>query len=127
MAGPPGDHFLFPLKCAISEDELPWITPVSNIAKKIRDIGSEDSATMMKQLYYIRGLVVQEAKRSGHFRCMVGSAFEDGTAFIWFPVQLKHVDGLLSIDFFNRMIEMFTLFFEGKYDESADMSRNLVG
>lgn len=127
MAGPPGDPFPFPLKCAISEDELPWITPVSKIAKKIYALDSSDSATMMKQLYYLRGLVVQEVKRSGQFRCMVGSALKDGTCFIWFPVLLQHVDGLLSIDFFNRLIEMYLAYFEGKVDESAELSRNVVG
>lgn len=126
MAGPPGAPFLFPLKCAISDDELPWITPVSRLAKKIRDVGTEDSATMMKQLYYLRGLMLQEVKKAGHFRCMVGSGFDDGRAFIWFPVLLEHVDGLLSIDFFNRMIEMYTLFSEGRFDECAEMSKNLV-
>jgi hypothetical protein len=126
MAGPPGDPFLFPLKCAISDDELPWITPVSKIAKKINSLGSEDSATMMKQLYYLRGLVVREAKRSGHFRCMVGSSPDGSAAYIWFPVLLQHVDGLLSIDLFNRLIEMYTAYFQGKLDECAEMSRNLV-
>jgi hypothetical protein len=127
MAGPPGSPFLFPLKCAISNDELPWITPVSKIAKKINALGSEDSATMMKQLYYLRGLVVQEVKRTGHFRCMVGSSHEDGATFIWFPVLLQHVDGLLSIDLFNRLIEMYTAYFAGRFEECAEMSRNLVG
>lgn len=128
MAGPPGDPFLFPLKCAISDDDLPWITPVASIAKTLKDLGDDpDAPTMMKQLYYLRGLVVQEAKRSGHFRCMVGSALEDGSAFIWFPVLLQHVGGLLSIDFFSRLIQMYTLYFAGKLEESAEMSRNIVG
>jgi hypothetical protein len=128
MAGPPGDPFLFPLKCAISDDDLPWITPVASIAKALKELGEDpDAATMMKQLYYLRGLVVQEVKRSGHFRCMVGSSLEDGTTFIWFPVLLQHADGLLTVDFFSRLIQMYTLYFSGKLDECAEMSRNVVG
>lgn len=127
MAGPPCTPFIFPELCAVSDDFLPWVTPVSGIAKKIRDLGTEDSATMMKQLYYLRGLVVRETKLSGNFRIMIGQAHDNGVVYIWFPVLPKHASGIMSIDFFNRMIEAYTLFLEGNLAECAEMSRNLIG
>lgn len=127
MAGPPCHPFIFPELCAVSDDFLPWVTPVSRIAKKIRDLGTEDSATMMKQLYYLRGLVVQETKLSGNFRIMIGSAHDNGVVYIWFPVLLKHADGILTIDFFNRLIQIYTLYLAGKSDECVEMSRDLIG
>ena len=127
MAGPPCHPFIFPELCAVSDDFINFVTPVSGIAKKIRDVGTEDSATMMKQLYYLRGLVVRETKRTGNFRIMIGQAHDNDVVHIWFPVKLKHAGGILTIDFFNRMIETYTLFSEGKLDECAEMSRNLVG
>jgi hypothetical protein len=127
MAGPPCHPFIFPELCAVSDDYLPWVTPVPSIAKKIRDLGTEDSATMMKQLYYLRSLVVRETKLSGNFRIMIGSAHDNGIVYIWFPVLPKLAAGIMSIDFFNRLIETYTLFLEGKLDECAEMSRNLIG
>lgn len=127
MAGAPCFPFIFPELCAVSDDKIHWVTPVAGIAKKIRDIGTDDSATMMKQLYYLRGLVVRETKRSGNFRIMIGQAHDNGMVFIWFPVQLKHAGGVLTIDFFNRMIETYTLCLEGNLDKCAEMSRNLIG
>jgi hypothetical protein len=125
MAGP-CDPFVFPDPRA-APDFKSWVAPVSSLAKKIRDIGTDDSAIMMKQLYYLRGLVVREAERSGFFRCTLGAAAPDGSVFIWFPVRADLAGGVLSVHFFNRLIEMFTLFFEGKIEESGEISRNLVG
>jgi hypothetical protein len=122
----PCDPFLFPNPNVVT-DEKCWVAPVSSLAKKIRDIGTDDSAIMMKQLYYLRGLVVREAERSGFFRCTLGAAAPDGSVFIWFPVRSDLAGQVLSVDFFNRMIEMYTLFFEGKLDECGEISRNLVG
>jgi hypothetical protein len=127
MAGPPCSPFIFPELCAVSGDFLPWVTPVPSIAKKIRDVGTEDSATMMKQLYYLRGLVVRETKLSGKFRIMIGQAHDNDVVYIWFPVLPKHTGGILTIDFFNRLIEVYTLCLEGKLGECAEMSRNLIG
>lgn len=125
MSGP-CDPFVFP-DPRVKTDPKSWVAPVSGLAKKIRDIGTDDSAIMMKQLYYLRGLVVREAGRSGFFRCTLGAAAPDGSVFIWFPVRADLAGGVLSVHFFNRLIEMYTLFFEGKIQESGDISRNLVG
>ena len=126
MAGPFGSPFVLPLKCAVSGDDIPWITPVPQIAKKIKELGDTDDAkVMMKQLYYLRGLVLQETARTEHFRCMFGSAPGDAV-YIWFPLKLKHTQGLLTIGFFNRMIETFTHVLAGNLDQAAKVSRDVL-
>ena len=123
MAGPHVDN-VFPLVCPVSGDDICWVTPVHRISKLVHALETPDSGTMMKQLYYLRHLMIQETEnRSG--RCALGS-YPAETAYIWFPLSLEHAPGVLTIAFFERLIEAYKAMLSGDTESAKEISRDLL-
>ena len=74
----------------------------------------------------MRSLVLEETKRTKWFRCMIGSAPSPETVFVWFPLDVQHLEGRLSVPLFDRIIDTYNAVIGGDLSRAETLSANIV-
>ena len=124
----PVDGFYLPTTCAVSGDAIPYCIDSAQVGKLLtllNDDQTPDKTTMLRQLMYLRQVVEAETAKAGWFRCQLGSV-AGGRVFMWFPLDLRHADGLLTVGFFGRMIELYHAVARGDAAVASEIAEDIL-
>jgi hypothetical protein len=126
MAGLP-DGFRLPLTCAVSDDPISHVTCWRSLVRKVWELEDGDAkTTMLRQLQLLRQIVVDEAVRSECFRCVLGSVPASDRVYLWFPLALEHARGVLTVQFFDRLIDVFKTVQRSDMDGAVELASDIL-